>query len=112
MDQYPNNGFFVERRGKPRMKCAYPAMVLWHSQDKKKFEENGTVLNLSASGVYVMLNRKIENEQELSVKIAFPTGSLELGSSKLNTSGVVVRTETISEGVLGIAIQLQRYRFV
>jgi hypothetical protein len=59
-----------------------------------------------------MLNRKIENEQELSVKIAFPTGSLELGSSKLNTSGVVVRTETISEGVLGIAIQLQRYRFV
>ena len=94
------------------MKCAYPAMVRGLSPDGKKYEENATVLNLSASGVYFLFNRSIQTGQDLSVKIAFPTGSLEWGSSKLNTSGVVVRTEKVSEGVLGVAILLQRYRFI
>jgi hypothetical protein len=87
-------------------------MVRGSSFDGKKFEENGTVLNLSASGAYVMLNRIIKKGQGLSVKIAFPTGSLEWGSSKLATSGVVVRTEGLSEGVLGIAVLFQSYRFL
>jgi hypothetical protein len=112
MDHYPSNSSIPERRVKPRMKCAYPAMVRGYSLDGKKFEENATVLNLSASGVYVLLNRFIKKGQELSVKIAFPTGSLEWGSSKLATNGVVVRTEALSEGVLGIAIMFQRYRFL
>jgi hypothetical protein len=112
MNKTQNNGSFVERRGKPRMKCAYPAMVRGLSQVGKKIEENATVLNLSASGVYVICNCFMHNGQDLSVKIAFPTGSLEWGSSKLNTTGVVVRTETLSEGVLGVAISLQRYRFI
>jgi len=94
------------------MKCAYHAMVRGASFDGKKFEENGTVLNLSASGAYVLLNHIIKNGQDLSVKIAFPTGSLEWGSSKLATTGVVVRTEGLSEEVLGIAIMFQDYRFL
>lgn len=94
------------------MKCAYPATVLGHSKDRKKYEENTTVLNLSASGVYVLLDRFIEIGQDLSLKIAFPTGSLEWGSSKLTSNGVVVRTETLSEGILGVAIKFEHYRFV
>jgi hypothetical protein len=107
-----NNNFLVERRGKPRMKCAYPAMVHGLSAVGKKFEENATVLNLSASGIYVLLNYIIQKGQELSVKIAFPTGSLEWGSSKLSTNGVVVRTEALSEGVSGVAIIFKHNRFI
>jgi hypothetical protein len=102
----------IERRSKARMKCTYPAMIRGCTSDGKKFEENGTVLNLSASGAYVLINHMIEVGQELSVKIALPTGSLEWGSSKLATSGVVVRTEYLSEEVLGIAILFQHYRFL
>jgi hypothetical protein len=102
----------AERRGKPRMKCSYSAMVRGCSLDGKKFEENATVLNLSTSGVYMVLNRYIENGQDLSVKIAFPTGSLKWGSSKLTSIGVVVRTEALSEEILGVAVLFQRYRFV
>ena len=102
----------AERRGKPRMKCSYSAMVRGCSLDGKKFEENATVLNLSAGGVYMLINRFINKGQDLSVKIAFPTGSLEWGSSKLATNGVVVRTEALSEEVLGIAIKFQRRRFL
>jgi hypothetical protein len=112
MNNNQKNGSFVERRGKPRMKCAYPALVRGLSQLGKKFEDTATVLNLSASGAYFLLNRSIRQGQELLVKIAVPTGSLEWGNSKLNTNGVVVRTEALSEGVLGVAILLQRYRFV
>jgi len=112
MDHYDRNSSVPERRGKPRMECAYPAIVRGYSLDGMKFEENATVLNLSASGVYVLLNRFIKKGQDLSVKIAFPTSSLELGSSKLATKGVVVRTEALSEGVLGIGIKFQRRRFL
>jgi hypothetical protein len=116
MDIYPdlnhNTSSVTERRGKPRMICAYPAMVLGYSQDRKKFEENATVLNLSASGVYVLLDRFIEIGQALSLKISFPTGSLEWGSSKLTSNGVVVRSEMVSEGILGVAIKFEHYRFV
>jgi len=107
-----NNNFFVERRGKLRMKCAYPAMVHDFSTVGKKFEENATVLNLSASGIYVLLNYIIQKGQELSVKIAFPTGSLEWGSSKLSMNGVVVRTEALSEGLSGVAINFKHNRFI
>jgi hypothetical protein len=49
-------------------------------------------------------NLFIQKALELSVKITFPTGSLKWGTSKLVINGVVVRTEALSEGVLGIAI--------
>jgi len=80
--------------------------------DGKKFEENATVLNLSASGVYVLLNRSIQKGQDVSLRIAFPTGSLELGSSKLATTGVVVRTEPLTVGQLGVAVMIHNYRFM
>ncbi len=112
MDQKRRNNSMPERREKPRMTCAYPALVRGLSLMGEKFEETATVLNLSASGVYVLFNRFIEKGQDLSVKIAFPTGSLEWGSSKLATSGVVVRTEALSDGVLGIGIMFQHYRFL
>ena len=112
MEQYTKNVIIPERRIKQRIKCAYPAIVRGRSINGKKFEENATVLNLSSIGAYVLLNRSIEIGQELSVSIAFPTGSLEIGTSKLSTSAIVVRTENYSEGVLAIAIKFQHYRFL
>ena len=110
MDQIAKNVAVIERRGKPRIKCAYPAMVRGCSTEGKKFEEHATVLNMSASGVYLLVNRFIQKGQELSVKIAFPSGSLKWGSSKLVTTGVVVRTDFL-EGTMGVAIKFLHYRF-
>jgi hypothetical protein len=112
MEQNDINGALLDRRSKPRIKCAYPAIIRGSTKNGKKFEENATVLNLSAGGAYVMVNRQIDNGQELSVKIGFPTGSLELGTSKLATVAIVVRTEDFSEGVLGVGIKFQHYRFL
>jgi hypothetical protein len=94
------------------MKCVYHATVQSHSENGEKIEENATVLNLSASGVYLMLTYLIQNGQTLSVKIAVPTGSLEWGSSKLTTAGEVVRTEMLTDEVLGVGIAFHHYRFI
>jgi hypothetical protein len=110
MEYKPSDNVVTERRSKPRIKCAYPALVHGCSIDGKKFEENATAINLSASGVYILVFRYLQNGQDLSVKIAFPTGSLERGTSKLATTGVVVRTEFL-EGFMGVAIRFTQYRF-
>lgn len=112
MEQNSKNTAILERRSKPRIKCAYQAIVRGCIINGKKFEENATVLNLSAGGAYVLINLFIQMGRDLSIKIAFPTGSLKWGTSKLATVGVVVRIDAISEGVLGIAIKFQHYRFL
>jgi len=112
MDQNANNSAIIEKRRKPRIKCSYSAIVRGCTMGGKKIEESATVLNLSADGAYLVLPRTIKNGQDLAVKIAFPTGSLDLGTSKLAATAVVVRTELFSEGVLGIAIKFQHYRFL
>ena len=112
MDKDTTEAFIPERRISERIICEYSAIVRGSSPDGKKFEEIVTVLNLCATGAYLLINRNIETGQKLSVKIAFPTGSLDFGSSKLATKAVVTRTETYSEGVLGIAIKFLHYRFL
>jgi hypothetical protein len=111
MDQNAGNTVVSERRGKPRIKCAYPAVVRGCAANGKKFEENATVINLSASGIYMLINRYVDKGQELSVKIAFPTGSLKWGTSNLATTGVVVRIDFL-ENVIGVAIKFQHYKFL
>jgi len=111
MEYNSSDNVVTERRGKPRIKYAYPAMVRGCSTNGKKFEENSTVLNLSASGVYLLVNRLIQKSQELSVKIAIPTGSLKWGTYQLATTGVVVRAD-FPERTMGVAIKFEQHRFI
>ncbi len=103
---------FIERRGKPRIICDYAAMVSGFDAQGKKYAEPGRVINLSASGLYVVLNLAIKNGEELSLRVAVPTGVLELGTSKLAIKGIVVRSEPQTDGVFGVAIKLSHYRFL
>lgn len=110
MNQDTKTAFAPERRAYPRLQCEYSAIVRGHCAGGKKFEEIVTVQNLSASGAYFCIPRNLEVDQMVTIKIAFPTGSLDYGSSKVTIKAVVVRIERVSEEVLGIAIQFQNYR--
>ena len=112
MTRDTKKAFSTERRVSERIQCRYSAIVRGSSGDGRKFEEFVTVLNLCACGAYLLINRNVEVGQNLSVRIAIPTGSLDFGSSKLATTAVAVRTEFFSEGVLGIAIKFQKFRFL
>jgi len=112
MEPVISKALVTERRTKHRLNCDYPAVVKGYDAQGVKFAEKARVINLSTSGIFVVTKRSIRNETEVYVKIAFPTGSLEWGTSKLATSGKVVRNEFQSDGSVGIAIKFQSYKFL
>jgi hypothetical protein len=104
--------YIPERRQKPRFKSDYPARIRGYTSNGKLFEEVGRAINLSRSGVYILLNREIPNGSKLSILITFPNGLLKIGTSKLAVPGVVVRGETHSDTVYGIGVKFDDYRFL
>lgn len=111
MSNNMGNETFMEKREKTRISCNFAAIVKGRDQRGREFEENARVLNLSASGIYLLLNRLLEDGQQLNVRIALPTGSLKLGTSRLVTEGIVIREESLSAGVMGVAVKFNHYRF-
>jgi len=103
---------FLERRTKPRIHCDYPALVHGRDPQGKKFEENGRVINLSTGGIYILVQRSIPPGEILHVRIALPTGSLRWGTSSLSANGTVVRLEPQSDGVSGLAIKFDGYKYL
>jgi hypothetical protein len=112
MFQFESSTPLLERRAKPRINCDFPALVRGRDPLGKKFEENARVINLSTSGIYVLVHRSIQPGDVLSLRIALPTGSLRWGTSNLSANGIVVRNELQSDGVTGIAIKFMTYKFL
>ena len=107
-----DTALFPERRAKPRINSDYPAIVEGLDPQEGKFVEKARVINLSSGGAFVVTHRSIQNDAEVQVKIALPTGSPEWGTSDLETSGNVVRSEQQLDGAVGIAIKFQGYTFL
>jgi hypothetical protein len=112
MDLTSGNTQFAERRTKPRCNCNYPALIRGRDALGGKYEENARVTSLSRSGSYVLLKRAMQDGEVLSVRIAFPSGSQQWGTPKLATNGVVVRSEANGDGLFGIAILFQNFKFL
>ena len=101
-----------ERRVKPRVSCDYPAIIEGIDVQGQKYEDNGKLANLSASGLYMMVNREIELGTKLSVTVLLCSTVFEKETPKLATNGIVVRTEPQTGGKYGVAIKFQHYRFL
>jgi hypothetical protein len=112
MDIQPEIGHYPERRKKPRYQCDYPANIQGFELNGEFFQIEGRVVNLSRNGVNIRLNREIPDGMEISIKIAFPTGLLDLGTTNLAVHGKVVRSENLSETICGIAVKFQDFRFI
>jgi hypothetical protein len=76
-----------------------------------KYKENAKLANLSASGLYMLTRRNIENGTRLSVIVLLSSTPGEEETPKLATHGIVVRTEPQSDGTCGVAIKFNHYRF-
>jgi hypothetical protein len=99
-----------DRRGKLRIACDFPAIITGCDPAGRSYNENATLANLSASGLYMMMNRCFENGSKLSVTVLLTKGVVDDEISKLSTRGIVVRTETNADGTYGIAVKFTRYR--
>ena len=112
MEQTMRQVLSPERRTKHRIFCDYPAIVQGWDENGVKFTENARVTNLSSCGVFISTRQFIRNNTEVHLKIALPTGTLKWGSSKLVTSGLVMRSELQSNGMVSIAIKFLDYKFI
>lgn len=103
----------IERRNKPRIQVAFPALVRGNDADSGKFQEDALVDNVSASGVYLRLNRFLAPGSSLFVVLEFSQHpSPERVVPRLAAHGTVVRSEVRHDGTCGLAIRFLRHRFL
>ncbi len=101
-----------DRRIKPRIECDYPAIIEGVDGQGAKYNENAKLANLSASGLFMLAGRHVENGTKLSVTVLL-SNSIENGDApRLATSGTVVRIEPKPNGTYGIAVKFNHYRFL
>jgi hypothetical protein len=102
----------TDRRIKPRVVCDYPVMIEGYDAVGNKYNDNAMLANLSASGLYMKANRKIENGSTLSVTILLTSSLTDKDTPKIATNGIVVRMEPQIDGSCGIAVKFNNYRFL
>jgi len=103
----------AERRSKPRVSCSYPATVRGHLADGVRFESRAVLSNMSASGMYLRTQRKVQPGQTLFIVVRMSTASLvQAGIPQLAAFGHVVRMEPKVDGSYGIALKLVNHRFL
>jgi hypothetical protein len=101
-----------ERRAKPRINCDCAAIVEGIDVDGIKYNDEGRLINLSASGLLMLVNRDIESGTKLSITVLFSNSQIDIGAPKLATNGIVVRKEPQTNGTCGVAVKFHNYRFL
>lgn len=113
VDQMDNVQIRRERRGKPRLRCTFPAIVRGADPGGPRFQTTGAVENLSASGVFLRLERPIEQGSRIFIMFRFSAGAPDGGTGpNIAVHGVVLRTEGELNSHYRVAVRLQHYRFL
>lgn len=101
----------TERRGKLRIQGPIPARVRGIDAGGERFDIETSLDNLSAGGLHVCLERRIENAARLLFIVRLPA------YPGADAPGMVVaaqararRVEPVTNGSCGIAVQFKRYR--
>ncbi len=101
-----------DRRIKPRIDCEYPAIIEGNDAEDGKYSDHARLANLSASGLFMLANRHIENGAKLSVTVVLSNSTENCDAPRLATSGTVVRIEAKPNGTYGVAVKFSHYRFL
>ena len=102
-----------ERRRKPRMAIESPATVRGVDANGQSFEENSTLDNLSADGLFFQLPRQIETGAPIFVVFPFPTApSDKVPPPRVAVRGVVRRVVPQSDGTRGVGVSFQHHRLL
>jgi hypothetical protein len=101
-----------DRRGKPRIDCDCLANVNGINGEGQRYSDEGKLKNLSASGLFMKVNRDIENGSKITITVHLSDLVFDPEAPKLATNGIVVRNESQADGSRGIAVKFQNYRFL
>ena len=105
----PNQAVF-ERRAKPRSSDALPARVWGVDIHDHPFSFDCHLDNMSASGVYLRMPRRMKFSSAISLVVRLLSGPFEGMSAAIK--GTVIRDESGPDGHRGVGIRIIEHRFI
>jgi len=111
----PNNVFRpqrppVERRSKPRSNDVLPARVWGVDSDDQPFSYDCHLDNISASGLFLRLPRRMKFSSSISLVVRLLNGPDD--SAVAAIKGTVMREELKPDGDRGIGIRITEHKFL
>ena len=100
----------VERRSKPRSHDVLPARVWGVDIDDQPFSYDCQLDNISASGLFLRLPRRMKFSSSISLVVRLLNGPDE--STVAAIKGTVMREELKSDGDRGIGIRITEHTFI
>jgi hypothetical protein len=100
----------IERRAKPRANEALPARVWGVDVDDQPFGFDCLLDNISASGLYLRLPRRLKFCSPVSVFVKLLKGPGDNKAAAIK--GTVIRDNAESDGHTGVAIRIVEHQFI
>ena len=100
----------AERRTKPRSSDALPARVWGVDIDDEPFSFDCELDNISASGLYLRMPRRMKFCSVISVAVRLLNGPLEGMSAAIK--GTVIRDESWPDGHRGVGIRIIEHSLI
>jgi len=102
--------FRTERRTKPRSNDALPARVWGVDSEDQPFSIDCNVENISSSGVYLRMPRRMKFSSAISLVVRLLNGPMEGAAAAIK--GIVIRDQVEADGQPGIGIRIVEHRFI
>lgn len=100
----------VERRAKPRSREALPARVWGVDIEDQPFSFDCHVDNISASGVYLRVPRRMKFSSAISLVVRLLNGPVDGVAAAIK--GIVIRDEMELDGHRGVGIRIIEHQFI
>ena len=100
----------MERRSKPRSHEVLPARVWGVDIDDQPFSYDCHLDNISASGLFLRLPRRMKFSSSISLVVRLLNGPDE--GTVAAIKGTVMREELKSDGHRGIGIRITEHKFI
>ena len=105
-----HSSIVAERRAKPRSSDALPARVWGVDIDDQPFSFDCHLDNMSASGLYLRMPRRMKFFSAINVAVRLLNGPLQGMSAAIK--GTVIRDESRPDGHRGVGIRIVEHRFI
>ena len=99
-----------ERRAKPRSHDKLTARVWGVDSDDQPFSLDCVLDNISASGLYLRLPRRMKFSASISLAVRLPNGSDDGRFAAIN--GTVIRDQIEHDGHAGVGVKILEHSFI
>jgi len=99
-----------ERRAKPRSQYKLTARVWGVDSEDQPFSLDCVLDNISASGLYLRLPRRMKFSASISIAVRLPHGPIDRRFAAIN--GTVIRDQKEHGGHTGVAVKIVEHSFI